>query len=159
MSQEELMLEVELIRNLDSYFRKSKLTHRYELRLSSSELLDALFEECNVDLADRLHLLQLLYELGKQRGTQDNNSRQSLNEFGKKGVNINKLQEIMKIKGSATKVAKQLLDTKHIQCKARFDQIVNYFRRIEETLSLFEIYTEPDLEQEKPFETKKEQAS
>ena len=51
------MLEVDLIRTIDSYFRQSKLAHRYEMRLSSSELLDALFDECNVDLADRLPLI------------------------------------------------------------------------------------------------------
>ena len=51
------MVEVDLIRTIDSYFSQSKLAHRYEVRLSSSELLDALFDECNVDLADRLPLM------------------------------------------------------------------------------------------------------
>jgi len=51
------MVEVDFVRTLDSYFRTSKLEHKYEVRLSSSELLDALLDECNVDLADRLPLL------------------------------------------------------------------------------------------------------
>lgn len=57
MSMEEHMLEVEMIRICDLAFRRSKLSSRYEIRVSSSELLDALFEECNVDLADRIPLL------------------------------------------------------------------------------------------------------
>lgn len=57
MSQEELLLEVELIRTIDSYFTQSRLSNRYEIRISSSELLDAIFDECSVDLADRIQLL------------------------------------------------------------------------------------------------------
>mmetsp|Transcript_10996 Transcript_10996/g.14870 ORF Transcript_10996/g.14870 Transcript_10996/m.14870 type:complete len:100 (-) Transcript_10996:1601-1900(-) len=63
MPEEELMLEVDLIRTVDTFFRHSKLEHRYEIRVSSSELVDAIFDECNVDLADRLPLLQLLHEM------------------------------------------------------------------------------------------------
>lgn len=62
MSEEELIMEVELIRILDAAFRNGKLASRYEVRVSSSELLDALFEECNVDLESRIPLMQLLYE-------------------------------------------------------------------------------------------------
>ena len=46
MSEDELMLEVDLLRICDTAFRDSKLDHRYEINVSSSELLDALFEEC-----------------------------------------------------------------------------------------------------------------
>ena len=46
MSEDELMLEVDLLRICDTAFRDSKLAHRYEINVSSSELLDALFEEC-----------------------------------------------------------------------------------------------------------------
>ena len=53
---------MELIRTVESFFRYSKLD-KYEVRVSSSELIDAIMDECNVDLADRLPLLQLLYEL------------------------------------------------------------------------------------------------
>ena len=57
MSDEELMLEVEMLRVCDAAFKNSKLAQRYELKVSSSELLDAIFEECNVELADRIPLL------------------------------------------------------------------------------------------------------
>ena len=46
MSEDELMLEVDLLRICDTAFRDSKLAQRYEINVSSSELLDALFEEC-----------------------------------------------------------------------------------------------------------------
>ena len=62
MSDADLMLEVDAIRILDTAFRQSKLAQRYELKVSSSELLDALFEECKVDLADRIPLMQLYFE-------------------------------------------------------------------------------------------------
>ena len=62
MGDEELMLEVEILRICDQAFRNSKLSQRYEMKVSSSELLDALFEECSVDLADRIPLLQLIFE-------------------------------------------------------------------------------------------------
>ena len=51
------MLEVEMLRVCDTAFKNSKLAQRYELKVSSSELLDAIFEECNVELADRIPLL------------------------------------------------------------------------------------------------------
>ena len=60
MSEEELMLEVELLRVCDEAFRKSKLAQKYKIRVSSSELIDALFEECTVDLVDRIPLLKLI---------------------------------------------------------------------------------------------------
>lgn len=62
MSMEEHMLEVEMIRIVDLALKRSKLASKYEIRVSSSELLDALFEECNVDLADRIPLMQSLFE-------------------------------------------------------------------------------------------------
>ena len=62
MSEEELMLEVDTIQMCDSAFRTSKIASRYKIKVSSSELLDALFEECSVDLPDRIPLLKLLIE-------------------------------------------------------------------------------------------------
>jgi len=48
MSDEELMMEVEVLRVCDAAFRNSRLAQRYEIRVGSSELLDAIFEECQV---------------------------------------------------------------------------------------------------------------
>ena len=62
MSEEELMHEVDALHICDEAFRNSKLASRYKIKVSSSELLDALFEECTVDLADRMPLLKLLLE-------------------------------------------------------------------------------------------------
>ena len=62
MSDEEMMLEVEVLRICDAAFRNSKLASRYETRVSSSELLDAIFEECKVELEDMIPLLRLLLE-------------------------------------------------------------------------------------------------
>ena len=57
-----MMLEVEVLRICDAAFRNSKLASRYEIRVSSSELLDAIFEECKVELEDMIPLLRLLLE-------------------------------------------------------------------------------------------------
>ena len=73
------MQEVEVLRICDEAFRHSKLSHRYELKVSSSELLDALLEECNVDLHDRVPLLQLLQERNESLGTET--SGNSLKKF------------------------------------------------------------------------------
>ena len=48
MKMEELMSEVEVIRMCNAVFYKSKLAPRFEIKISSSELVDALMEECNV---------------------------------------------------------------------------------------------------------------
>lgn len=53
------MLEVDLLRLTDEAFRTSKIAN-YDLRVSSSELLDAIFEECKISLKDRVKLLQLI---------------------------------------------------------------------------------------------------
>ena len=112
MSDEELMLEVETLRICDAAFCNSKLASRYEIKVSSSELLDALFEECNVNLEDRIPLLKLLLEL--QNGgnllvpapksnevSNQTKIRQKLSKFTEKGANVDKLEKIMKIRGSA----------------------------------------------------------
>ena len=57
MSNEELMLDVEALRICDAAFRNGKLASRYELKVCSSELLDAIFEECNVEIEDRIPLM------------------------------------------------------------------------------------------------------
>jgi len=62
MSEGELMLEVDLLRICDSVFKSSKLGSRYEIRVSSSELIDAIFTECEVDKVDHVHLLKMLYD-------------------------------------------------------------------------------------------------
>lgn len=61
MPFEEHMLEVDLLRLTDQAFRSSKVAN-YELRVSSSELLDAIFEECKISLVDRIRLLQLMHK-------------------------------------------------------------------------------------------------
>ena len=61
MSIEELMLEVDLLRMTDQAIRAIKIAN-YELRVSSSELIDALFEECEIGLEHRFKLLQLIYQ-------------------------------------------------------------------------------------------------
>ena len=63
MGDDELMLEVEAIRTLDLAFKEGKLSKLYQIKVNSSELLDAIFEECKVDLADRAAVLHLLVEL------------------------------------------------------------------------------------------------
>lgn len=57
------MLEVEVLRVCDAAFRNSRLAHRYEIKVGSSELLDAIFEECDVPLEERLPIMQFLLDL------------------------------------------------------------------------------------------------
>ena len=101
MGEEELMFEVDTVRMCDAAFRNSKLASRYRVRVSSSELLDAIFEECTVDLADRIPLLKLLIEQSSSH-KQGTNAfyKQELAKFSARGANIAKLQELMKIRGS-----------------------------------------------------------
>ena len=61
MSQQELMQEVEILRLCESAFL-AWFGSRFELRVSSSEILDAIFEECQVSLADRVPLVKILYQ-------------------------------------------------------------------------------------------------
>ena len=61
MSQQELMQEVEILRLCESAFL-AWFGNRFELRVSSSEVLDAIFEECQVSLADRVPLVKILFE-------------------------------------------------------------------------------------------------
>ena len=81
MSDEEMMLEVEALRICDAAFRNSKLASRYELKICSSELLDAIFEECNVELQHRIPLMKLLHDHqdrgdGRTKGKSDDVSNQ-----------------------------------------------------------------------------------
>ena len=62
MSQVDLMLDVEALRVCELGCRKW-FKGKFELRVSSSEILDSIFEECLVELADRLPLLKLLDKL------------------------------------------------------------------------------------------------
>ena len=62
MGQQELMQEVEVLRLCEAAFLKW-FANRFELRVSSSEVLDAIFEECQVSLADRIPLVKILYEI------------------------------------------------------------------------------------------------
>jgi len=62
----------------------------------------------------------------------------------------------MRIDGSCTQVEKLLARQPKIHCKPRFMKVIKYFRRLEEMLALFKIYSsEPD-DGEDPIETKKE---
>ena len=62
MSESDLMHEVEILRICASNFRHwwQGSTTKFELRVSSSELVDALFEECQVSLTDRPLLIEYL---------------------------------------------------------------------------------------------------
>ena len=104
------MLEVDFLRICDQAFKQQSLINDYQLKVSSSELLDAICEECNIDLADRVHILSLLEknqspDLAKKVRVQIN---QEFQKFGLKGVHMNKLQELMKLKGCCAQIEKDL---------------------------------------------------
>lgn len=67
MTQVDLMQDVEALRVCENACRKW-FQGRFELRVSSSEILDAIFEECQVELPDRLPLMQLIYYLQNDPG-------------------------------------------------------------------------------------------
>ena len=48
MSDAELMQEVEMLRMAEHSLRKMLLNFKFELRVGSSEVLDAILEECGV---------------------------------------------------------------------------------------------------------------
>ena len=48
----------------------------------------------------------------------------------------------MKIKGSCSQIEKLLSQKQHILCKPRFKKALEYFRRLENILKAFEIYSE-----------------
>ena len=56
--------------------------------------------------------------------------------------NARKLTELIKIKGSCEQVERQLKQTSKIR-KSRFKKVMDYFRKLEDRLKLFEIYAEP----------------
>lgn len=62
MSWSDLMHEVEILRICASNFKHwwQGSQTKFELRVSSSELIDALFEECQVSLSDRPLLIEYL---------------------------------------------------------------------------------------------------
>jgi len=166
MSEVEFMMEIELLRTLDAAFSHTKLASKYEVRVSSSELLDTLFEECNVNLESRVPLMQLLYE----QSAPDDLSVSSeaakaraeavetrIKKIAAGGADIQKLQKLMKIRGSTDQVSKQLHRVQNIRCKPSFKSALAYFERLEERLKLFGVYAQaPQENQEKPIETKKE---
>ena len=70
---------------------------------------------------------------------------------------MSKLLELMKIRGSTSQVKKQLQLKQRIFCKARFESLLRYFEQLEQTLAMFEIYTEDTVIAESHIiETKKE---
>ena len=101
MDAYELMTEVEVLRMTDQAFRSSGIHSRYELRVSSTELIDALFEECDVHLSNRVSVLQLLHEQHSEqsRANPRDLKHEIISQAGK-GANIDKLLELMKIRGS-----------------------------------------------------------
>lgn len=93
------MQEVEVLRICESAFLKW-FGSRFELRVSSSEVLDAIFEECQVTLADRIPLIKVLYKIKMEKQSfnsqiQDPGQKQLLER-----VNWTKILELMRIKGS-----------------------------------------------------------
>ena len=55
----------------------------------------------------------------------------------------------MKIKGSCSQIEKLLSQKQHILCKPRFKKALEYFRRLENILEVFEIYSEEPSEPSK----------
>ena len=109
-------------------------------------MIDALMEECSVDLADRIPLLQLLFDQYDPRLRNDVSKqaaiKQQLGKIEARGAKILKLKELMKIRGSCDQVNEQLQQKQHIFCKSRFVAVIDYFRKLEEKLELFDITSE-----------------
>lgn len=116
---------------------------RFELRISSTEILDALFEECQVELADRLPLMKLLYYL--QHDSQKFNTKEIREEFDtfKKRFNYTKLFDLIKIRGTVDHIERQLKQKSHILCKKRFITAIEYLKRLRDNLAIFGL-TEKD---------------
>ena len=96
------MQDVEVLRVCEISCRK-QFQGRFELRISSSEILDAIFEECLVELADRVPVMQLLYYLQNNPGKSFNSNVDEFEVF-KKRFNTTKLLSLVKIKGSFDQV-------------------------------------------------------
>lgn len=82
-----------------------------------------------------------------------------MNTKSRRGSDLNKLKDLMRIRGSCDQIEKLFAQTQHIFCKPRFMSVINYFRRLENTLKDFEIYSEVPDDGEKPIETWKAQAA
>jgi histidyl-tRNA synthetase len=103
MSQASLMQDVEVIRVCEQACRK-QFQERFELRVSSTEILDAIFEECNVELQDRLPLMRLLaYIKNDSTSKLKQTSRQEFDAF-KSRFNFEKLLALTKIRGTCEQV-------------------------------------------------------
>jgi len=62
--------------------------------------------------------------------------RKIYDEFSKK-VNLNKVLDLMKIKGTIEDLVKQVDKLKGIECKKRFYKVIEYFKRLRSTLKMF----------------------
>ena len=160
MGQQELMQEVEILRLCESAFLKWFST-RFELRVSSSEVLDAIFEECQVSLADRIPLVKILYEM-RQAQPSAAASSQKTSRFQApeqrqllERVPVAKVQELMRIKGSCEQIRAQLKERKHLQCRPRFEEAIDYFSRLEEMKQLFNNQRDGLLETNRHFHSQK----
>lgn len=142
MGQNELMQEIEALRVTEQACRK-QFAERFELRVSSTEIIDALFEECQVELQDRLPLLRLFHccmnEVNKC------NTKEFREEFEvfRKRFNSVKFFELIKIRGTVESIEKQIKAKTHILCRKRFLAAIEYFLRLRDGLALFGI-TEKD---------------
>ena len=78
-----------------------------------------------------------------------------------RGAKVSKLLELIKIRGSCQEIEKKLQQKTHILCRSRFATVLDYFRRLEQALEWFEIYSEPRQasgeEQSEVIKTNKEQ--
>ena len=94
------------------------------MRISSTELLDAIFEECNVSIADRIPLMKILEEAnGGQiwKKDQDQETEELL-----KRVNVKKIEELIRIKGNCDQLEDGIREIKNLQCRKRFDEAILY---------------------------------
>ena len=108
------------------------------IRISSTELIDAIFEECNVSIADRIPLMKILEEANGgpiQKKDQDQETEELLKRVNVKSVK--KLEELIRIKGNCDQLEDGIREIKNLQCRKRFDEAILYFRRLEEMLQKF----------------------
>ena len=64
------MQEIEVLRLTEAAFLKW-FSNRFVIVISSTEVLDAIFEECNVSISDRIPLLKVLQEVNGMTNIKD----------------------------------------------------------------------------------------
>eukprot|EP00347_Sterkiella_histriomuscorum_P020704 403336798 len=140
-SGDEIIYEAEVIKVADQIAQSFSgiLGRGYKIKVSSSEIIDGIMEECHISISRR-HLLIRDLSMNLDKEPWGNIKKRLIKNDLINQANAERLGEFLKIRGSIAQIEQQIKNNRSMRQVDRFKKVIEYFKSLRNYLKYYEIF-------------------